>query len=139
MSSADNKTTAADKNASDGGKVVDKNDGVQQWLERYRAGELSGLAKPKIADNNKKSSAEIISTNKNSAGDKHVQPPWRPHMPKHKPEKRRKHNKATHVKKTIGIKPRTSNQMKRMFNPKVGPQRSSESTSSSYYTSSDDS
>ena len=60
----------------------------------------------------------------------------RPHIPQHKQEKRRKHNKATHVKKTINIKPRTSNQLKKMFDPKRGD---SEETSSSYYTSSDDS
>ena len=49
---------------------------------------------------------------------------------------KRKHNKKTHVKKTHRIKPRTSNQLKRMFDPTRQPRRACDSSSSSYYTSS---
>ena len=52
---------------------------------------------------------------------------------------KKKHTKASHVKKTQNQKPRTSNQFKRMFDPHLQPRRPSQSTSSSYYTSSDDS
>ena len=50
----------------------------------------------KVAD---KKSIEDKKSNedKKSTEDKHV----RPHIPQHKQEKRRKHNKATHVKKII--------------------------------------
>ena len=108
---------------SDVGQVADKND-VGNVSDKSDTG--------KVAD--KKSSPQTICADKKSTEDKHVPP----HIPQRKQEKRRKHNKATHVKKTIN-KPRTSNQLKKMFDPKRGPRRDSEETSSSYYTSSNDS
>ena len=50
---------------------------------------------------------------------------------------KRKHTKATHVKKTQNIKPRSARQLQRMFDPKAVPRRprGAISTSSSYYTS----
>ena len=50
---------------------------------------------------------------------------------------KRKHTKATHVKKTQNIKPRSARQFQRMFDPKAVPRRprGAISTSSSYYTS----
>ena len=50
---------------------------------------------------------------------------------------KRKHTKATHVKKTQNIKPRPARQLQRMFDPKAVPRRprGAISTSSSYYTS----
>ena len=50
---------------------------------------------------------------------------------------KRKHTKATHVKKTQNIKPRSARQLQRMFDPKAVARRprGAISTSSSYYTS----
>ena len=75
---------------------------------------------------------KVCQDDKSAEGKKEVPP---------KTKIKKKHTKATHVKKTQNVKPRSSNQLKRMFDPKSLPRRprSAISTSSSYYTSSEDS